>query len=91
VRGFAVVITMMRPALELDSVQAVLLELLCHAAAGKSAMAGAAGDVALVFGEEAPEILALDLANQVLGEIRQSAIDVDEGTALLPARETGGD
>src|SRR5262245_36556525 len=71
--------------LEAGAVEVVLLELRGDAAAGEAAVLGAAGDVAAVAGEELGEVVALDLADEVVGDLGEGAVDVDEG-----ARGGGG-
>ena len=42
-------------------------------------MLGAPGDVTPVAGEQAGEVVALDTADQVAGQVRQGALNVDQG------------
>src|SRR6478752_119571 len=64
--------------LEPGPVQVILLELLSDAPARQPAVLGAAGHVALVAGEELREVVALDPADQVAGQVGQGPLDVDQ-------------
>ena len=64
--------------LEACPVEGVLLELLGDAPARQAAVLGAAGDVPLVVGQQAGEVVALDAADQVVGQVGERALDVDQ-------------
>ena len=58
-----------RVRLELGSLQTVFLKLLGHAPPRQAAVAGTTRDVSLVLRQQADEVLSLDLADQVAGQI----------------------
>src|SRR3954454_10700085 len=80
-----------RRVLEPGAVELVLLELLGDAPPRQSAVLGAAGDVAAVAGQQADEVVALDPADQVVGQVGQGALDVDQrGRRRRRAGRRGG-
>ncbi len=52
-------------------------------------MPGALPNIAVVFGKDPQEILALDLADKIIGKFWEPPVDVDERTACELSRQPG--